>query len=71
VGVRTPPAYAIDVDGASWSLAPIMIAVGDDPRMARWQKRLVIALAKNAASASDYFGLPDERTVVMSSRVCV
>jgi len=62
---------AIDVDGASWFLACIMIAVGDDPRMPRWEKRLFIALAQNAASAADYFGLPSERTVVMSSRVCV
>ena len=58
VGVRTPPAYAIDVDGASWSLAPIMIAVGDDPRMARWQNRLFIALAQNAASAAELLRPP-------------
>jgi KUP system potassium uptake protein len=62
---------AVDVDHASWFLSRVTLALGDDPGMARWRRRLFIALAHNAASAADYFRLPDERTVVVSSRVSV
>jgi KUP system potassium uptake protein len=37
--------------------------------MAPWRKRLFIGLAHNAATPAAYFKLPDNRTVVMGSRV--
>ena len=37
--------------------------------MARWRKKLFIAIARNAASPVRYFHLPDERTVVMGAHV--
>jgi KUP system potassium uptake protein len=37
--------------------------------MATWRKRLFIGLAHNAASPAAYFKLPDDRTVVMGSRL--
>ena len=37
--------------------------------MAKWRKKLFIAIARNAASPVPYFHLPDERTVVMASHV--
>jgi KUP system potassium uptake protein len=37
--------------------------------MPLWRKRLFVAIARNAASPVDYFGLPDERTVVVSSHI--
>jgi KUP system potassium uptake protein len=37
--------------------------------MARWRKKLFLAVARNAADPVLYFGLPVERTVVMGSHV--
>jgi KUP system potassium uptake protein len=34
-----------------------------------WRKRLFIALARNAASPIEYFGLPSDRTVVMGGHI--
>jgi KUP system potassium uptake protein len=39
--------------------------------MRRWRKDLFVALARNAASPIDAFGLPGERTVMMGSQVPV
>jgi KUP system potassium uptake protein len=37
--------------------------------MRRWRKNLFMALARNASSPVAYYGLPDDRTVVMGSNV--
>ena len=34
--------------------------------MARWRKKLYIAMARNAADPADYFKLPNSRTVTTS-----
>ena len=39
--------------------------------MSRWRKALFIAMARNAASPIDHFGLPVNKTVVVSSQVSV
>jgi KUP system potassium uptake protein len=59
----------LDVDRASYFLSRITLAVTDAPGMPMWQKKLFVAIAHNAASPADYFGLPDDRTVVMGSRI--
>ena len=59
----------VDLDDASYILSQISIVISDAPVMPAWQKRLFVAMARNAASPADYFGLPDERTVIVSSRV--
>jgi KUP system potassium uptake protein len=41
----------------------------DAPGMARWRKKLFTTIARNAADPVPYFGLPDDRTVVMGSHV--
>jgi KUP system potassium uptake protein len=61
----------VDLDRASYFLSRITIGVTGAPTMPMWQKKLFVAIAHNAASAADYFGLPDDRTVVMSSRINV
>ncbi len=53
----------------SYFLSSITIAVGDTPGMQRWRKLLFVVLARNAASPVDYFRLPREATVSMSSRI--
>ena len=40
-----------------------------DPGMRPWRKKLFMALARNASNPVAYFGLPDDRTVVMGSNV--
>jgi KUP system potassium uptake protein len=59
----------VDLDDASYILSQISIVIGDAPPMPAWQKRLFAAMARNAASPADYFGLPNDRTVIVSSRV--
>ena len=39
------------------------------PGMARWRKRLFIALARNQANPTNYLGVPDRRTVTIGSIV--
>jgi len=59
----------IDVDGASYFLSRITIVPTGAPGMAKWRKKLFVVVARNAANPVAYFGLPDERTVVMSSHI--
>ena len=37
--------------------------------MRPWRKKLFIAMARNAASPIEHFGLPGDRTVMMGSQV--
>ena len=39
------------------------------PGMARWRKKLFLAISRNAANPVEIFHLPDERTVVMGSHI--
>jgi KUP system potassium uptake protein len=59
----------IDPDTASFFLSRITLRRGHDRSMSTWRKRLFIGLAHNAASPAEYFGLPDERTIVMGAHV--
>jgi KUP system potassium uptake protein len=59
----------IDVESASYFLSRITILPTGAPGMAMWRKRLFVVIARNAANPVAYFGLPDERTVVMSSHI--
>jgi KUP system potassium uptake protein len=58
-----------DPSTASYFLSRITIIPTGAPGMARWRKRLFVAMARNAANPVAYFGLPDDRTVVMGSHV--
>ena len=58
----------VDVDHVSYFLSRITIIPGR-PGMARWRKRLFVAMARNAASPVPYFHLPDDRTIVMSAHI--
>ncbi len=49
----------------------ITIIPSDAPGMRRWRKNLFIAMARNASSAIDHFGLPSDRTVIMGSQVAL
>jgi KUP system potassium uptake protein len=59
----------IDPDDASYFLSRITIVRGDEPGMRAWRKKLFTAMARNAASPIDYFGLPSDRTVAMGGHI--
>jgi KUP system potassium uptake protein len=59
----------IDVENASYFLSQITINPTRKEGMARWRKRLFVAISKNSASPVEYFGLPDDRTVTMGSHI--
>jgi len=61
----------LDLEHASYFVSRITITPTDDPEMAPWRKKLFIAMARNASSAIDHFGLPGDRTVIMGSQVAL
>ena len=61
----------LDLEHASYFVSRITITPTDDPEMRRWQKNLFVAMALNASSAIDHFGLPGDRTVVLGSQVAL
>jgi KUP system potassium uptake protein len=58
-----------DPSTASYFLSRMTIVTTDAPGMAKWRKKLFMAVARNSANPVVYFGLPDDQTVVMGSRV--
>jgi KUP system potassium uptake protein len=61
----------LDVEHASWFVSRITIVPTSAPRLRAWRKRLFVAMARNAASPIDHFGLPAERTVMVGSQVAL
>jgi KUP system potassium uptake protein len=59
----------VDLDAVSYFISRITIVATDAPGMARWRKKLFTLIARNAADPVPYFGLPDDRTVVMGSHI--
>jgi KUP system potassium uptake protein len=45
-----------------------LLPTGTSPMM-RWRKRLFIFMARNASSATDFFGIPPNRVVEMGARI--
>jgi len=54
---------------ATYFLSRMILVATAEPGMRRWRKRLFMTLARNAANPVAYFGLPDDRTIVMGSHV--
>jgi KUP system potassium uptake protein len=61
----------LDLEHASYFVSRITITPTDDPEMPAWRKNLFIAMARNASSAIEHFGLPGDRTVIMGSQVAL
>ena len=59
----------VDLENVSYFVSRATISPSDDPCMARWRKKLFVAIAKNSSNPVQYFNLPDERTVVMGAHV--
>ncbi len=61
----------LDLEHASYFVSRIRISATADPGMRRWRKLLFIAMARNAASPIEHFGLPVERTAIVGSNIGV
>jgi KUP system potassium uptake protein len=59
----------LDLEHASYFVSRITISPTKAPGLAPWRKKLFIAMARNATSPVDHFGLPGNRTVMMGSQV--
>ena len=59
----------LDLEHASYFATRISIAPTEAPLVQTWRKKLFIAMARNASSPIEHFGLPADRTVVMGSQV--
>jgi KUP system potassium uptake protein len=58
-----------NVDEATYFLSDSTIVPTRAPGMAVWRKKAFVAMARNAANPAEYFRLPDNQTVRMSSRI--
>jgi KUP system potassium uptake protein len=61
----------LDLEHASYFLSRIYIVPTTERTMLRWRKRLFLAMARNAASPIELFGLPGSRTVEVGSQIAV
>jgi KUP system potassium uptake protein len=43
--------------------------VGRELRMARWRKKIFVLMARNARSATEFFGIPPNRVVELGAQV--
>ncbi|WP_028065534.1 potassium transporter Kup [Solirubrobacter soli] len=57
------------LENPSYFVSKIQIIATDRPGMAKWRKKLFLAISRNAANPVEVFHLPDERTVVMGSHI--
>ncbi len=61
----------LDLEHASYLLSRITITPTPEPGMSQWRKHIFLAMARNAGSPMELFGLPADRTVSMGSQVAV
>jgi KUP system potassium uptake protein len=66
---RRPLECDIQLDKLSYFVSRITIVPSDSPDLARWRKKLFLAVARNAGNPVEYFALPEERTVVFGSLI--
>jgi KUP system potassium uptake protein len=67
----SPELAGVELADASYFVSRITIVRTDAPGMARWRKKLFVAIAKNAASPVEYFRLPFDQTVTMGAHITV
>ena len=61
----------LDLDNATYFLSKIDLRAGDTPGLAAWRKRLFLATSHITADASEHFGLPRDRVVLLGAHVDV
>ena len=60
---------ALDPEQVSYFLSREKIVTGGERGLGHWRDHVFAAMARNAGSVSDYFGLPPNRVVELGSRV--
>lgn len=63
------PEMDLDPDQARYFLSSLQPTQGDVPSLPRWRRWLFLWLSANAASRTDVFHLPPERTIVMGGQL--
>jgi KUP system potassium uptake protein len=58
-----------DMMDTSFFLSRERIITGRAPSMARWRRKLFVAMSRNAASATDFFQIPTNRVVELGTQV--
>ena len=61
----------LDLEHASYFVSRMTMTPTRDSGMNRWRKLLFIGMARNATSPIEHFGLPIDKTVVVSSHVAI
>jgi KUP system potassium uptake protein len=61
----------LDLEHASYFVSRITITPTGAPGMQHWRESLFIAMARNASTAIEHFGLPTDRTVILGSQVAL
>lgn len=59
----------LDLEHASYFVSRITLVADEDSPLPKWQGKLFLSIARNAASAIDHFGLPTDRTVSIGAQV--
>ncbi|MGZ4192977.1 MAG: potassium transporter Kup [Solirubrobacteraceae bacterium] len=59
----------LDLEHASYFVSKMTIVPTAAPGMARWRKKMFVALARNAATPIEHFDLPRPRTAMTNSEV--
>jgi KUP system potassium uptake protein len=62
---------SLDLEHASYFVSRMSMTPTRGPGMQRWRKLLFIAMARNATSPIEHFGLPVDKTVIVSSHVAI
>jgi KUP system potassium uptake protein len=61
----------LDLEHASYFVSRMTIVPTAAPGMARWRKKIFVALARNAATPVEHFNLPRARTAMTNSEVAM
>ena len=61
----------LDLEHASYFVSKMTIVPNADPGLVPWRKRMFVAMARNAASPIEHFGLPSARTAMTNSEVAI
>ena len=69
LAIGQSPELTLDVDEAHYFLSLLDVHVAGAPHRKRWRPRLFVWLAHNAASRTEVFHLPPDRTVIMGANL--
>jgi KUP system potassium uptake protein len=69
LAIGQSPELTLDVDDAHYYLSLLAVHAGRAPHRKNWRERLFVWMANNAASRTEVFHLPPERTVIMGANL--